>query len=85
MVIGCTCPVPFTEDDTLCSACEQFEQDLYAAQAPATCQCCGGASTEGTASLCWECEDEAMERQPGDHGCPVQARFERFIESRARA
>lgn len=25
----CTCPVPFTEDDLICTACERGEQELY--------------------------------------------------------
>jgi hypothetical protein len=25
----CTCPVPFTEDDLICAACERQDQDVY--------------------------------------------------------
>jgi hypothetical protein len=76
--IGCTCPVPFTEDDYACTACEQAQIALYEIQAPATCACCGVSSTEGSASYCWECEDEAVEGR--DEGCSVRARFERRME-----
>jgi hypothetical protein len=26
---SCTCPVPFTEDDLICTACEQRDQEVY--------------------------------------------------------
>jgi len=44
--------------------------------APRTCSCCQVSSTEGTATLCWQCEDEWADGRGGG-GCPIRAQWER--------
>jgi hypothetical protein len=45
-------------------------------QTPATCSCCTISSTDGTASLCWQCEDERVDGRY-DGQCPTRAIWER--------